>query len=70
METINENGCSVCLAGKENYMTFCVKTRGKSVKMFQYDYRTGSGELFSCCAPTLEKCRGKRDVWLENNKES
>jgi len=35
-------------------------------KMYQYDYKTDSGELFTCCAPTLEKCREKRDAWLKS----
>ena len=34
--------------------------------MYQYDYRAESGELFTCCAATLEKCREKRDKWLED----
>jgi hypothetical protein len=39
---------------------------GKRIKMYQYDYRMDSGDLFTFCAPTLEKCREKRDVWLKN----
>ena len=60
MNSINKNGCSVCQPGKENYTTYTTKLRGKRVRMYQYDYRTESGELFSCCAPTLEACREKR----------
>ena len=46
MNSINENGCSVCQPGKENYTTYNTKLRGKRVRMYQYDYRTESGELF------------------------
>lgn len=65
MNSINKNGCSVCQPGKENYCTFSIKLKGKVRRMYQYDYRTESGELFSCCAPTLEKCREKRDEYLK-----
>ena len=54
MNSINVNGCSVCQPGKENYTTYNTRLRGKRVRMYQYDYRTESGELFACCAPTLE----------------
>lgn len=57
MNSINVNGCSVCQPGKENYTTYNTRLRGKRVRMYQYDYRTESGELFACCAPTLEACR-------------
>jgi hypothetical protein len=69
MNSINKNGCSVCQPGKENYCTYNTRLRGKRVRMYQYDYRTESGELFACCAPTLEACRKKRDVWLINIKQ-
>lgn len=66
MNTINnERGCSVCQPGKENYCTYNAKLKGKKVKMYQYDYRAESGELFACCALTLEACREKRDKWLK-----
>ncbi len=56
MNSINdERGCSVCQPGKENYTTYNTRLRGKRVRMYQYDYRTESGELFACCAPTLEE---------------
>lgn len=68
MKSINdEHGCSVCRAGQENYTTFQHRARGmrkKFGKMYQYDYRTPDGELFSCVAKTLEDCRAKRDAWL------
>ncbi|KAB5389266.1 DUF3873 family protein [Bacteroides fragilis] len=65
MNSINENGCSVCQPGKENYTTYTTKLGRKRVRMYQYDYRTESGELFSCCASTLGACREKRDIWLK-----
>ena len=61
MNSINdERGCSVCQPSKENYTTY--NTR------YQYDYRTESGELFACCAPTLEACRERRDKWLSSRQ--
>ena len=70
MNSINVNGCSVCQPGKENYTTYNTKLRGKRVRMYQYDYRTKNGELFACCAPTLERCREKRDEWLKINNHN
>ena len=70
MNSINENGCSVCSAGKENYCTYTTRLRGKRVRMYQYDYRTESGELFACCATTLEACREKRDNWLKKQENN
>lgn len=66
MNSINKNGCSVCAPSKENYCTYNTKLRGKKVRMYQYDYRTENGDLFACCAPSLEACRQKRDKWLED----
>ena len=63
-----KNGCSVCQPGKENYTTYATKLGRKKVRMYQYDYRTESGELFSCCAPTLETCRERRDKWLSSRQ--
>lgn len=68
MNSINERGCGVCQPGKENYCTFTVKIKGKKVRMYQYNYRTESGELFACCAPTLKICREKRDKWLRSRQ--
>ena len=66
MNSINdERGCSVCQPGQENYTTYNTKLKGKRVKMYQYDYRAESGELFACVVPTLAKCREKRDIWLK-----
>lgn len=54
------NGCSTCQAGSENYENFMFNNK----PYFQYDYRHTNGDLFSTIAPTLEKCREKRDNWL------
>lgn len=62
----DKNGCSTCQPGKEQYESFTV--RGK--KYVQYDYRTETGELFATVAPTLDKCREKRDQWLISNSIS
>lgn len=59
-------GVSQCQHGQENYKTFYYN---KGI-FYQYDYRTQKGELFSCVAPTLEKCRNKRDRWFEEQKEN
>ena len=61
---LDENGCSTCQLGKEQHKSFA--HRGKTY--FQYDYRTESGDLFSCVKPTLEECREKRDEWLKKNQ--
>lgn len=58
------NGCSTCKNGEENYEKFTVLLNGKKVTMYQYDYRSADGVLFSCCARTLEECRKRRDVKL------
>ncbi len=62
--SINNNSCSVCEAGKENYITFRPAHRPKQV-FYQYDFRTVNGELYSCVASTLEECRHRRDEWLK-----
>ena len=76
VNSINQNGCSVCKAGEENYTTFRPAHRSNSV-IYQYDYRHKDGELFSTVAPTLEHCRTERDKWLikktndmDNKKQS
>ena len=68
MNSINKNGCSVCQLGKENYTTYNTRLRGKRVRMYQYDYRTESGELFACVKSTLAECRQKRDEWLSSRQ--
>jgi len=62
--SINQDGCSVCKAGEENYTTFCLEHRPNNV-FYQYDYRNNNGSLFSTVAPTLEQCREKRDKWVQ-----
>lgn len=68
MNSINKNGCSVCQLGKENYCTFSIKLKGKVRRMYQYDYRTESGDLFATVAPTLKQCREERDIWLSSRQ--
>jgi len=62
--SINHNGCSVCVAGRENYTTFHPVHRPNST-YYQYDYRHTDGDLFSTVGLTLEQCREKRDKWLK-----
>ena len=61
--SINQNGCSVCKAGKEKYTKFRPAHLPNQV-LYQYDYRDKDGELFSAVAPTLEQCRTTRDKWV------
>lgn len=69
MTTMNDNnGCSICAAGSENYETFSTRIGRKRVKRVQYDYRNTDGELFSCIGGTLEDCRKRRDKWLNAKK--
>jgi hypothetical protein len=59
----NDNGCSTCAQGNENYTTFR-PTHCPNQTFYQYDYRYSDGELFSTIAPNLEDCRSRRDKWL------
>lgn len=59
------NGCSTCMVGCENYEFYTQKLGRKTYRMVQYDYRHPDGELFSCCAPSLEEARRRRDIWME-----
>ena len=64
MKTLTENGVTTTQAnGQENYVTFSPSHRPNQT-FYQYDYRHTNGKLFSCVAPSLEKCRTKRDNWL------
>jgi len=63
--SINNNGCSFCEQGKENYTTF-IAGAFRGTENYQYDYRHTDGELFSTVAKTLEECRKRRDEWLLN----
>lgn len=71
MSTHNNLGAiSTCPSGDEKHTYFNLTPRprrnGKN-RYCQYEWRNPtSGELFSCVAPTLEKCREKRDKWLAN----
>jgi hypothetical protein len=69
VNSIHQNGCSVCRAGEENYTTFRPVHRPNTV-FYQYDYRDKAGKLFSTVAPTLEQCRAKRDKWIQANKQT
>ncbi|MFR9500291.1 MAG: DUF3873 family protein [Rikenellaceae bacterium] len=67
MNTINNNGISVCPQGEERYTTFNLQPRLRAKgKRWQYDYRHTDGELFSCIGQSLEHCREKRDRWLQS----
>ena len=57
------NGCSTCPTGRESYEYFTMNNK----EYIQYDYRCENGALFSTVAPTLEKCREKRDKYYQNN---
>ena len=58
----DENGCSTCTApGSEKYEKFQIGMGKRRRTLYQYDYRSPSGVLFSTCAPTLEECRTRRD---------
>ena len=50
--SINVNGCSVCVAGHEKYTAFNPVHRPKQT-FYQYDYKNTDGNLFSIVAPTL-----------------
>lgn len=64
--SINNNGCSVCEQGKENYTIF-IAGAFRGAEYYQYDYRHAlTGELFSTVAKSLEECRKRRDEWLIN----
>lgn len=64
-DSMSEGGVSTAKAGEEKYEKFTTRVGRKSRTMYQYDYRTPDGELFSCVAPSLEACRMRRDSWLE-----
>lgn len=59
------NGCSTCMVGREQYEFYTQKFGRNTYHMVQYDYRHTDGELFSCCAPSLEEARRRRDAWIE-----
>lgn len=52
--------------GQEQHEKF--QHRGKTY--VEYDYRHTNGELFTCCASSLHKCREKRDKWLKSKERN
>ena len=65
----DENGCSTCTApGSEKYEKFQIGMGKRRRTLYQYDYRSPSGVLFSTCAPTLEECRVRRDRAFGENQ--
>ena len=58
----DKNGCSTTANGTENSEKFYSSVLKKY--LYQYDYRTPEGQLFTCTGKTLEICRTKRDTWL------
>lgn len=70
MKSLNKDGISTCQVGQENYVYFDLMPRLRRKSRYcQYDYRTPEGVLFSTVAPTLEKCRERRDEWLKKKAE-
>lgn len=67
--SINQNGCSVCEQGKENYTIF-IAGAFRGTEYYQYDYRHTDGELFSTVAKSLKECRSRRDEWLQKKNVS
>ena len=63
----DQNGCSTCQPGKENYTTF-VAGGFRGTIYYQYDYRHTNGDLFSCVEKSLEECRNERDKWLSRTQ--
>ena len=62
MTKMTQNGVTTTKApGQEQYETFTAS----GTRYYQYDYRHTDGELFSCVRKTLDRCRAKRDAWLE-----
>ena len=59
------NGVSTTTTpGTEQYEVFYTGFRTRRKKHYPYDYCHFDGELFSCVAETLKKCRQRRDEWL------
>lgn len=53
---------STCQPGTEQWESYYSAILRRD--LFQYDYRTHDGALFSCVGKSLEVCRAKRDAWL------
>ncbi|MFR9596810.1 MAG: DUF3873 family protein [Rikenellaceae bacterium] len=65
-QTLNSKGASTCPTSEERYTYFKLTPRPRAKGTYcQYDFRGKDGKLFSCVAPTLDKCREKRDRWIE-----
>jgi len=64
MKAINKSVInSIEELGPESYTTFSpIHSPGQI--FYQYYYQHTDGRSFSCSAPTLERCREKRDKWL------
>lgn len=60
-------GVSTTTRGMEQYEKYSYGFGKRKKTAYQYDYRKQDGELFSCCAPTLEECRRRRDEWLKTH---
>ena len=71
MESLTKNGVSTCTEiGEEKYVYFNLTPRPRAKSRYcQYDYRHTDGELFSTVGHSLEKCREKRDEWLEKKQQ-
>lgn len=61
MRMNDERGRSLCKPGEELWALLANPPGPENV--IRYDYRTDGGTLFSCCAPTLEVARARRDRW-------
>lgn len=58
------NGCSKCVIGDETYEEFFSGVGRRKKVLYQYDFRSKSGELFSCVKSSLEACRIARDEYF------
>ena len=62
---------STCQEGEEKYVYFNLMPRQRRKSRYlQYEWRDpADNELFSCVAPSLERCRAKRDEWLNGKNQ-
>jgi hypothetical protein len=58
----DKNGCSITANDQEQYEVFYSP---KKIKLYQYDFRTSEGNLFSCVGQSLAECRKKKNEWLQ-----
>lgn len=54
--------------GQEQYESYTTGRRGREVTRIQYDYRAPDGQLFSCVDVSVENCRHRRDLWVQNER--